>query len=267
MADRGDAVVVLAGGKAGDAVFFRVHAHAAEFEDVEFLAVFGQALLSVEGCAAVSADEDGDDDHQRGQDDEGDAGHQEVKGSFDNEEFGCRVVALQHQDRQVEHVDGVGALHEEVADPGDDVGPDVLFDAVFDDLVAVVAVDAAEEDRLGLVEVGEVVDDFIDIDGLNNIEALGQAVGADQVFHALAHVPDDDGLDGFEFAEILSVDHGGPDKGQEDLRGQGDQHGDDVGQTLGQEPGHEVHDGVREQDGQGLAVDDLRHVVDGDGES
>ena len=145
MADRSDPVVILAAGQSGDAVFFSIHAHASEFQDVKLLAVFGQSFLPVKGGPAVPADQDRDHDHQRGKYDQGYAGNQYIKCPLDKKILGRGVIALQHQDRQVEHVNGVGALHEQVAHTGNDICPDIRFHAVFDDLVSVMAVNAAEE--------------------------------------------------------------------------------------------------------------------------
>ena len=44
---------------------------------------------------------------------------------------------------------GVGALHEEVTDTGDHIDADAARDALFDDLVSLMAVDAAEEGYTG----------------------------------------------------------------------------------------------------------------------
>lgn len=70
-ADGSDAGIVLAGGESRYAVFFGIHAHTAEFVDRKYFPVFGKAVLLVEGGAAVSLDEEPDDEHGDGEDDEG----------------------------------------------------------------------------------------------------------------------------------------------------------------------------------------------------
>lgn len=77
-ADGGDAGIVLAGGESRHAVFFGIHAHATEFVDREYFPVFGKAVLLVEGGAAVSLDEEPDDEHGDGEDDEGCKGEDDV---------------------------------------------------------------------------------------------------------------------------------------------------------------------------------------------
>lgn len=77
-ADGGDAGIVLAGGESRHAVFFSIHAHTAEFVDREYLPVFGETVLLVEGGAAVSFDKKTDDEHGDGEDDEGCKGEDDV---------------------------------------------------------------------------------------------------------------------------------------------------------------------------------------------
>lgn len=77
-ADGGDAGIVLTGGESRHAVFFGIHAHTAEFVDREYLPVFGEAVLLVEGGAAVSFDKEPDDEQGDGEDDEGGEGEEDV---------------------------------------------------------------------------------------------------------------------------------------------------------------------------------------------
>ena len=63
----GNAGVVVTGGEAGHAVFLSIHAHASEFQDVEFFPVLGQPPLAVEDAAAVgSLDGNGGNQHEGG---------------------------------------------------------------------------------------------------------------------------------------------------------------------------------------------------------
>lgn len=84
-ADGGDAGIVLAGGESRDAVFFGIHAHTAEFVDREYFPVFGEAVLLVEGGAAVSFDKEADDEHGDGEDDEGCKGEDNVDDALPKE--------------------------------------------------------------------------------------------------------------------------------------------------------------------------------------
>lgn len=84
-ADGGDAGIVLARGESRHAVFFGIHAHAAEFVDREYLPVFGEAVLLVEGGAAVSFDKETDDEHGDGEDDEGCKGKDNVDDALPEE--------------------------------------------------------------------------------------------------------------------------------------------------------------------------------------
>lgn len=84
-ADGCDAGIVLTGGESRYAVFFGIHAHTAEFVDREYLPVFGEAVLLVEGGAAVSFDKETDDEHGDGEDDEGCEGEDDVDDALPEE--------------------------------------------------------------------------------------------------------------------------------------------------------------------------------------
>lgn len=84
-ADGGDAGIVLTSGESRHAVFFGIHAHAAEFVDREYLPVFGEAVLLVEDGAAVSFDKETDDEHGDGEDDEGCKGEDDIDDALPEE--------------------------------------------------------------------------------------------------------------------------------------------------------------------------------------
>ena len=86
-ADGGDAGIVLPSGESRYAVFFGIHAHTAEFVDRKYLPVFGEAVLLVEGGAAVSFDKEADDEHGDGEDDEGCKGEDDVDDALPEEVF------------------------------------------------------------------------------------------------------------------------------------------------------------------------------------
>lgn len=80
-----DTGIVLTGGESRYAVLFGIHAHTAEFVDREYLPVFGEAVLLVEGGAAVSFDKETDDEHGDGEDDEGCKGEDDVDDALPEE--------------------------------------------------------------------------------------------------------------------------------------------------------------------------------------
>lgn len=84
-ADGGDAGIVLTGGESRHAVFFGIHAHTAEFVDGEYFPVFSEAVLLVEGGAAVSFDKEADDEHGDGEDDKGCKGEDDVDDALPEE--------------------------------------------------------------------------------------------------------------------------------------------------------------------------------------
>lgn len=84
-ADRGDSWIVLACGESRHAVFLCIHTHATEFVDRKYLPVFGEAVLLVEGGAAVSFDKEADNEHGDGEDDEGCKGEDDVDDALPEE--------------------------------------------------------------------------------------------------------------------------------------------------------------------------------------
>lgn len=84
-ADGCDAEIVLTGGESRYAVFFGIHAHTAEFVDREYLPVFGETVLLVEGGATVSFDKEADNEHGDGEDDEGCKGEDDVDDALPEE--------------------------------------------------------------------------------------------------------------------------------------------------------------------------------------
>ena len=84
-ADGGDAGIVLTGGESRHAVFLCIHTHATEFVDRKYLPVFGEAVLLVEGGAAVSFDKEADNEHGDGEDDEGCKGEDDVDDALPEE--------------------------------------------------------------------------------------------------------------------------------------------------------------------------------------
>ena len=115
----------------------------------------------------------------------------------------------------MEHMHRMCALHEKITDTGNHVNTDVTGDALFDDLVSLMAVYAAEKYGTGLREVGiGVFEDLPDIRCGDYIETLVQAVGFDQFLHSLSHIPDHQGRDRLIPGEIDPVGTPAPEDGQ-----------------------------------------------------
>lgn len=116
-------------------------------------------------------------------------------------------------------VDLLGAAHDDVADARQDEGVDAAGNAVFHDDISLMAVDAAEEDGLGVLKCfiqvakaffgGECPDDF---------EMDVHAVALDERVHLTPFAQNNDGLFRRELSEIPVVREGAPanDKGKLD---------------------------------------------------
>lgn len=256
-ADLGDAVVVVAGGKPGYAVLFRVRPHGAEFHDLEFLSVLGQAGLPVDGRTAVRADGQGDDRHERGCEDEADGRSEDVKSPLDDDVFRIRRIAADVQHRQMHDVHGQGAAHQQIADPRNDEAGDMVFDTVLQDDVPVMAVDPAEEDSMHIPgQHGHVLlQAFLCGAGADDLIALVQAVLVQDVFHALLHIVDDVGLAGFGVPEVQCVGPPAPDDGECRLAAEREKERQDVVQRAEDHGGHQEDDRVGEKGCQKLAQD------------
>ena len=63
-------VILVGSRKTCHSVLFCIHLHAAEFHDLEFLAVLGQAHLFIESGTTIGFDRNGCDQEQRAQDDQ-----------------------------------------------------------------------------------------------------------------------------------------------------------------------------------------------------
>ena len=70
MTDLCNTVILVAGGKTRHAILFCIHAHGAELQDFELLAILGQANLLVEGGTTIGLDCNGRNQEQRTQDDQ-----------------------------------------------------------------------------------------------------------------------------------------------------------------------------------------------------
>lgn len=152
-------------------------------------------------------------------------------------------------------VDLLGAAHDDVADARQDEGVDAAGDAVFHDDISLMAVDAAEEDGLGVLKCfvqiakaffgGECADDF---------EMDVHAVALDERVHLTPFAQNNDGLFRREFSEIPVVREGAPanDEGKLDEENETKRNG--IDEVTVEEDSDDVHHGIGKEDCQGLAV-------------
>lgn len=254
-ADRGDSWIVLACGESGNAVFLCIHTHATEFVDRKYLPVFGEAVLLVEGGAAVSFDKKTDDEHGDGEDDEGCEGENDVDGTLEEEVLRRWRITTDAEDGQVEEVDLLGAAHDDVTDARQDEGVDAAGNAVFHDDISLMAVDATEEDGLGVLKCFvQVAKAFSGGEGADDFEMDVHAVALDERVHLTPFAQNNDGLFRREISEIPVVRESAPanDEGKLDEESETKRNG--IDEVTVEEDSDDVHHGIGKEDCQCLAV-------------
>ena len=152
-------------------------------------------------------------------------------------------------------VDLLSAAHDDVADARQDEGVDAAGNAVFHDDISLMAVDAAEEDGLGVLKCFVQIDKaFFGGEGADNVEVDVHAVALDEGIHFSPFTQDDDGLFRREFSEIPVVREGAPanDEGKLDEESETKRNG--IDEMTVEEDSDDVHHGIGKEDCQCLAV-------------
>ena len=152
MADFCDAVVLVAGGEAGDTILFGIHPHGAELQDLKLPAILSQTHLLVECRAAIRFDRNGSDEEQRTENDQADQRNNDIHGPLDEQIFRAGHIAADTQHGQMEHVHRPCAAHDDIAHAGDDEHVDALTDTIFQDNISLVAVDTADKNSLHAIQ-------------------------------------------------------------------------------------------------------------------
>ena len=165
MADLRDTVVLIAGGKAGHAVFFCIHPHGTELEDLELLAVFGQAHLLVKCRTTIRFDCNSRNQKHRTQDNQCHQRDHNIHGTLDKQELRACHVTAHTQHGQMEHMHRLGTAHNHIAHTRDHEHIDTLSHTVFQDDIAFMAVDTADEHALHSIQQAQVVQAFLNVQG------------------------------------------------------------------------------------------------------
>ena len=244
-------------GQAGHAVFLGIHPHGAEFIDIELLAVLGQAQLLIEdGAAVIELDGNGRNEHEGAENHQGRQAQEDIRQPFQSQipDGGAAAVADQHG--QVIQLHGPGALDQEVADVGPDIGLYIAVDAVFQQVVALAGGHAAEHHRPGIPAedlAAELLGPHVRRDAVQHIEGAGQT--AEDI---LALLP------GFGVAIDQQSGSGGQESGRGLLHAEGQQpghrhaanHQHQHGQHIGHGPDQQGRDHIHD-----AAADDRRHRI------
>ena len=222
MADLRDAVVIFSGRQSRDAVLLRIHAHGAEFQDLEFPAVLGQSGLPVECRAAVGADEEREHDHERTQDHQREGGQYDVEQPFEEQILRHRVVAMDQKHRQMHQVHLLRAAHDHVPDSRNDIRNDVMQHAELENLVAVVAVKAAEEDDINPRDavLHIIWRQLADMHRVLHVVPHIEAMFLNQPLQSLHLIIDDDGLLFCKISAVPAVGRRRPDRDDSKVHGQ-----------------------------------------------
>lgn len=152
-------------------------------------------------------------------------------------------------------VDLLGAAHDDVADARQNEGVDASGNAVFHDDISLMAVDAAEEDGLGVLKCFvQVAKAFFGGESADDFEMDVHAVALDERVHLTPFAQNNDGLFRREFSEIPVVRKSAPadDKGELDAESEPERDGVD-GMPIDKDS-DDVHHGIGKEDCQGLAV-------------
>lgn len=149
----------------------------------------------------------------------------------------------------------LGAAHDDVADARQNKGVDAAGDAVFHDDISLMAVDAAEEDGLGVLKCFvQIAKAFFGGEGADDFEMDVHTVALDERVHLTPFAQNNDGLFRREFPKIPVVREGTPanDEGKLDEEGETKRNGID-GMPIDKDS-DDVHHRIGKEDCQGLAV-------------
>lgn len=155
----------------------------------------------------------------------------------------------------MEEVDLVSAAHDDVADAGQDEGVDAVGDAVFHDDISLMAMDAAAEDGLGVLECFvQISEALFRSEGADDFEVDVHAVAFDEGIHLTPFAEDDDGLLRWEFSEVPVVREDAPADDEDELDQEGEPKRDGIHEVAIDEDSDDVHHRISEEDGKCLAV-------------
>ena len=152
-------------------------------------------------------------------------------------------------------VDLLGAAHDDVADARQDEGVDAAGDTVFHDDISLMAVDAAEEDGLGVLKCFvQVAKAFFGGEGADDFEMDVHAVTLDERVHLTSFAQNNDGLFRREFSEIPVVREGAPANDEGKLDEENETKGNGIDEVTVDKDSDDVHHGIGKEDCQCLAV-------------
>lgn len=260
LSDWRDAVVIVAGGETGDAVFLGIDPHGAELINLELSAVLGKAHLLIDcGAAVIEMDRGGGDEHDRREKNQRHARGRDVKDALEDGVFRVELGPGNKKDRGVKGLDMPRLLHDNITDVREEETGDPLFLAVLGDAVAAAGMDPRHEDCLvalqavpdGLEAVAVVLEFFHDL-----IKPLGRlALDAAEALLVQFIAIDENGLLRGVELKIVPIGEIRPDGIQNQLQDQEDEEDQRVVPVLPGEAHNKPHDTGTEELGQELGED------------
>ena len=165
MADLRDTIIFVTSGKTRHTVFFGIHTHGAEFQNLKLLTVFGQANLLVKSRTTIGFDCNSRNQKHRTQDNQCHQRDHNIHGTLDKQELRACHVAAHTQHGQMEHMHRLSTAHNHIAHTRDHEHIDTLSHTVFQDDIALMTVDTADEHALHSIQQAQVVQAFLNIQG------------------------------------------------------------------------------------------------------
>lgn len=152
-------------------------------------------------------------------------------------------------------VDLLGTTHDDVTDARQDEGVDAAGNAVFHDDISLMAVDAAEEDGLGVLKCFvQIAKAFFGGEGADDFEMDVHAVALDERIHLTSFAQNNDGLFRREFPEIPVVCESAPANDEGKLDEEGETKRNRINEVTIDKDSDDVHHRIGKEDCQGLAV-------------
>ena len=104
MAHLGNTVIFITGGKTRHTIFFGIHTHRAELQNLKLLTIFGQTNLLIERGATIGFHRNGCDQKERAKNDQRNQGDHNIHCPFHKQILRACHIAPHPQNRQMEHV-------------------------------------------------------------------------------------------------------------------------------------------------------------------
>lgn len=151
------------------------------------------------------------------------------------------------------------AAHDGISDPRDDVAIDTVKHAVLQNLVAFMAVNTAEKDKIGLCQMAihVVRGQAVNIHRIENVISHIQAMLTDQLFKSLEFVVNDDRLFLRKVFAVPPMSARRPGSDHSEVHCKAEQHRKDGRQLAQQQGENDIHQRIRNHRRQALRIDEF----------